>query len=220
MKTEAPETHLVSAIVLWMSSFKIALILGIAIAIALVVILIAKFAREVPKQITPELWKIVKLFYSFGSQVVSFLIEFGSLIGKFLFSLWSLVWIVWCHIFAARWKIRFYSRYAFVRFTLGALLVGSFYVIAELTLALAHRVVAAIPEIGATIHELAVAHPKFANVTQAIIRAYPKLITSILHIHELPLWIDILLVILAVMVSVHHFREFKISLRQKETPVR
>src|SRR5260370_5803572 len=60
-------------------------------------------------------------------------------IAKRLPKIGEILWSIWCFLFIIRWKFQFALRNFFIHSTLGVLALASFYLAAELGVALFHR---------------------------------------------------------------------------------
>ncbi len=113
MTTFVLPAFLVLGLTVVMTPLKI-VVLVICAAVVLGLVAMIIFAREVLRHIAGTLLEIGKLFLGFALQIRRTLLDLASQIAKFAFRFWSLTWALWCHLFAARWKIRFYLRSALV----------------------------------------------------------------------------------------------------------
>lgn len=95
-----------------------------------------------------------------------------------------LSWLIWCWLYAIRWRIRFGLRTALGKTAAGIVLAGSGYVVLETLVAVARH----------SSH-------------------YPS-IAEQLNIPELPLWSEAVLVILAILLLRNHFKEWRASSRE------
>ncbi|MBL8269063.1 hypothetical protein [Steroidobacter sp.] len=100
-----------------------------------------------------------------------------------------LFWIVWCALYAARWRIRDFFRTWFGRTAAGVITLGSFYILLDVT--------------GGVIRHLSV----------------PEIAAEIPELPALNLWLEGLLIALAVLVLRHHMLELRIQKRSAEAPI-
>jgi hypothetical protein len=108
----------------------------------------------------------------------------------------ELLWLIWCWIYTIRWRMRFAWRTATGQTAGGFLFFASLYVVLELTLA----VVSALTEEAG---------------------GPPVRIPYIPHvprIARLPLWAELVVILVAILVLRHHWREWNIKVRESHVP--
>jgi hypothetical protein len=106
---------------------------------------------------------------------------------------WDAVWLVWCWIYAMRWRVRFRLQGIVGQTAAGVLLTGSFFIFLELAISALHYV-------SGREHES------------------DGFLAQFLPSVELPDWGDAVLVLLAVLVLKHHWHEWKLRKREAAVP--
>ncbi|MGH9313732.1 MAG: hypothetical protein ACRD1S_11115 [Vicinamibacterales bacterium] len=115
--------------------------------------------------------------------------------------IWSLVWLIWCWVQAMYWRLRFGLQTVFGQTAAGVLLAGSFYVLLELFVTLV-RFLRAEGHVDKADSEGVVAR------TLALLPA----------VEAPPIWVEAMLLALAVLVFLHHWHEWKLRRREAATP--
>ena len=114
-------------------------------------------------------------------------------IGKRLPKIGEILWSIWCFLFIIRWKFQFALRKIFVSSTLGVLALASLYLFTEVALTLVHGV---------------------GVEWQRTAAWYAFVFTK--DLPKLPLWLDGLLLLFALVMFRHHLRESKVSREEWE----
>lgn len=105
------------------------------------------------------------------------------------------LWTAWCYVFLLGWRIRLKLRNVFAQSALVVLLVTSCYLSIEFALTLVQKFGSTLPN----------------NVVGRSSVPFPE-------VSEIPLPYEIASLILALLTSVHHWKEWKISRRQSAVP--
>lgn len=174
----------------WMVGFLI--LLGGLISVFL-------FAPEIVAQLAEQVMGIAKLLGKLFAEI-----------GKFFFQLASILWKIWGLLFALRWRAQFSIRYLFVSTTLGILLLGGFYLCAELLFALVNGFKKELPELYSQMDIAFSSKLPFLHAWLIKIRM-PQ-------VHEIPFKVELGLFLLAVLMFRHHLREFWASRRREAVP--
>jgi hypothetical protein len=110
----------------------------------------------------------------------------------------QLMWLGWCWIYIMRWRARFYFRSGAGQTALSLLLTGSLFVFLELVLAAFHL-------ISGTTH---------GSPTDEILHRILSYTPEV----EMPLWAELLAVVIAAWVLWHHWEEWKLRNRESAVP--
>jgi hypothetical protein len=134
----------------------------------------------------------------------------GRKLSEVLTGIAALMLMVWCWSYAIRWRLRFVFRNAIAQTLWGILIVGSFYIVLEMLIDLVREVSqTSIPDDG---HKLAVSQ-------EAILTWLDKLRAHIPKLPAMPMWVHVLLVLLALVVLYHHLQGWKLSRREAQVPI-
>lgn len=123
----------------------------------------------------------------------------------------ELMLLLWCWLYAIRWRLRFVSRNAIGQTFLGIAIVGSFYVVLEMFIDLVREAYqTSIPD----------DEPGTAGSQQAILMWLDKLRAHVPKLPTMPMWVHFLLVIFSLVVLYHHLRGWKLSRREAQVPIK
>src|SRR5215471_9176162 len=159
-----------------MSTWQIVFAVGGVLVIAVLAAL-GWFLRE-------ELGAVLKTFGGIGSRI-----------GDAVRDISALFWLIWCYVYAMRWRVRFWFQSKVGRTTSGILFFGSFFIVLELVVGVLHA-------LGKRNHADAGGPDDFL--------AQFSFVGQLLSWLELPWWVEPVLVVLAVFVLVHHYREWRL----------
>jgi hypothetical protein len=134
----------------------------------------------------------------------------GHKLSEVLAGIAALMLMLWCWSYAIRWRLRFVFRNAIGQTIWGILISGSFYILLEMTIDLVREAYqTSIPDDG---HGTAVSQ-------QAILAWLDRLRAQIPKLPAMPIWVHILLFMLAMVVLYHHLQGWKLSRREAQVPV-
>ncbi|HEV7306476.1 hypothetical protein [Ensifer sp.] len=118
----------------------------------------------------------------------------------------TLCWLVWCWIYVIRFRIRFWLQSVFGQTASGVLFVASAYILFEVLLAFLRLVT----------HQSAEHAPGEATETPQGL--WGRVISSLPVLPILPFWVDVVIVVLALLVVRHHWKEWRIRGREATMP--
>jgi hypothetical protein len=186
-----PTSHRILGLPWWV-------VLSVLIFIGILV-LVRLFAPEIWKQVAEQLKSIAGLCYNLLREV-----------GRFFFQLGRILWTLWGLGFALRWRAQFAIRATLFTSTAFVLLVGSFYLCAELLETFVRGLKAELPELYAKLDTMLCSH---APQLHAWLGRF-----EMPHIREIPFLWEAVLCVLAVLLFTHHLQEFLATLRREAVP--
>lgn len=138
----------------------------------------------------------------------------GRTLSEVLAGVVALMQMVWCWSYAIRWRLRFVFRNATGQTVWGVLIIGSFYIVLEMFIDLIREAYqTSIPGDGD--RNLG----SQQAIQEAILAGLDKLRAHIPKLPTMPMWVNILLSILAIVVLHHHLQGWKLSRREAQVPI-
>ena len=127
-------------------------------------------------------------------------------IAKVLAQVRPILWSGWCLFYLIRWRLRFVVHNVLVGTTLGVLLVSSSYVVIEICLTIARLILDEEPR-----------RPKLA--THQMASSVAAALDHTQHLPRPPLWIEFVLLTLALLIVQHHITEWRSRKRAISLPI-
>lgn len=117
---------------------------------------------------------------------------------KFVIDIGSVLWGVWCWLYPVRWKLKAWSLNKFTNSVIGVLLGASIYFVFEFLM-----------DIGRYLIVSDEASPR-RSFFRGVVGSLP-------HLHT-PLWLELTALVLALVLVVHHWNEWRSRVKRFEVP--